>query len=171
MGGPGSGRYPKTQAPCGTKAKYNYHLRRKEICQMCKDANAAWSRLRNGSKPRTIRPAPAVRKQDRKDWLVDQKMSRVGCMDCGLKVVASNTFIFDYDHRDPHLKSFTISSHLHDYTEYVLLQEMDKCDLVCANCHRHRTNHQQRTGILTGYKKERPLQQTLTCHDSVLTLF
>ena len=68
-------------------------------------------------------------------------------------------------------RNFLLIHKYHHFTEFALLQEMDKCDIVCANCHRHRTNHQQKTGILTGYKKDRPQQQTLTCHDSVLTLF
>jgi hypothetical protein len=176
MGGPGSGlaRGPgqgRPPSPCGTRAKYQYHRKRGEHCQMCLEAATEWSRKQKGSQPRVIRPSPAVRKQDRKDWLIDQKMSRVACLDCGLKVEPHITYVFDYDHRDPHLKSFTISQHLHSYTEYVLLQEMSKCDLVCANCHRHRTNNQQRTGILTGYRKDRAQQQTLSCHDSVLLLF
>jgi hypothetical protein len=171
MGGQGSGRLPGTKAICGTKAKYNYHLRRGETCQMCKEANTAWSRARNGHRPRAVRPSPAVRKQDRKDWLIKQKMNRVACMDCGLKVEAHITYVFDYDHRDPHLKSFTISEYLHQYTEYVLLQEMDKCDLVCAICHRHRTYAQQQTGVLTGYRKDPHHSQVPKCQDWVLTLF
>jgi len=174
MGGPNSGRKPYTNAVCGTRAKYQYHRKRGEHCQMCLQAATEWSRKQKGSKPRDPnygKLPPSVRKQSRKDWLIAQKVLRKSCMDCGIKVTAQNTYMFDYDHRDPHLKSFTISHKYHHFTEYALLQEMEKCDLVCANCHRHRTNHQQRTGILTGYRKECPQQHTLTNRDSVLTLF
>ena len=179
MGGPGSGltkgagqgRPVGCSQPCGTKAKYNYHRKRGETCQMCKEANTAWSRARNGSRPRAVRPSPAIRKRDRRDWLIEQKMRRVACMDCGLKVEAHITYVFDFDHRDPNLKSFAISKYLHQYTEYRLLQEMDKCDLVCANCHRHRTHAQQQTGILTGYRKDLQHLQGPKCQDMVLTLF
>ena len=168
-GGPGTGRPVGCSQPCGTKTKYNYHINRKENCQICKDAINAIARANYVPKIKAQKQSPAVRKRNRRDWLVDQKMSRVACMDCGLKVEAHITYVFDYDHRDPHLKSFAISEYLHQYTEYRLLQEMDKCDLVCAICHRHRTHHQQQTGILTGYKKDR--QQPSNCHDVVLTLF
>ena len=179
MGGPGSGltkgagqgRPVGCSQPCGTKAKYNYHRRRGETCQICKEANTAWSRARNGSKPRASRQSPAVRKQDRRDWLIEQKMSRVGCFDCGLKVEPHITYVFDYDHREPHLKSFGIGEYLHHYTEYRLLEEMDKCDLVCAICHRHRTHAQQQTGILTGYRKDLQHLQGPKCQDMILTLF
>ena len=156
MGGQGSGRLPGTKAICGTKAKYNYHLRRGETCQMCKEANAAWSRAtRNGSRPRAPRQPPSVRKADRKNWLIDQKVARVACMDCLKKVERDNTFVFDFDHRDPKQKLFAISEYLHTYTIDRLLHEMDKCDLICANCHRVRTNAQQKSGVLTGYKQNR----------------
>ena len=168
MGGQGSGRQP---SPCGTRAKYQYHRKRGEHCQMCLNAATEWSRKQKGSRPRAVRLSPAVRKQDRRNWLIEQKMSRVACMDCGLKVEADITYVFDYDHRDPHLKSFAISEYLHQYNEYRLLQEMDKCDLVCAICHRHRTHAQQQTGILTGYRKDLHHLQAPKCQDMVLTLF
>jgi hypothetical protein len=155
MGGVGSGRLPGTKAICGTKAKYNYHLRRGETCQMCKDANAAWSRARNGSRPRVLRQPPSIRKEDRREWLIDQKVARVACMDCHKKVERDNTFVFDYDHREPNQKTEAIGTMLHSWTTDRLLHEMDKCDLVCANCHRVRTNAQQKSGVLTGYKQNR----------------
>ena len=155
MGGVGSGRLPGTKAICGTKAKYNYHLRRGETCQMCKDANAAWNRARNGSRPRVLRQPPSIRKEDRREWLIDQKVARVACMDCHKKVERDNTFVFDYDHREPNQKTEAIGTMLHSWTTDRLLHEMDKCDLVCANCHRVRTNAQQKSGVLTGYKQNR----------------
>jgi hypothetical protein len=163
MGGPGSGskggfgtgRPIGCSQPCGTKTKYNYHRKRGETCQMCKDANAAWSRARNGSRPPIPRQPPSIRKEERKEWLIDQKVARFACMDCHKKVERDNTFVFDYDHRDPDQKTKAISEMLHQWTTDRLLHEMDKCDLICANCHRVRTNAQQKSGVLTGYKQNR----------------
>jgi hypothetical protein len=155
MGGPGSGRLIGCTQPCGTKTKYNWHWRRGETCQICKDAVAAISRANYVPKPKFARPSPAVRKRDRRQWLIDQKVARVACMDCLKKVERDNTFVFDFDHRDPEQKSFAISEYLHTYTTDRLLHEMDKCDLICANCHRVRTNAQQKNGVLTGYKQNR----------------
>jgi len=154
-GGHGTGRPVGCSQPCGTKTKYNYHLRRKESCQLCRDANAAWSRARNGSRPRAPRQAPSICKEDRKQWLINQKVARIECMDCLKKVHRDNTFVFDYDHRDPDHKTKSISEMLHQWTIEQLLFEMDKCDLVCANCHRVRTHAQRKSGVLTGYKQNR----------------
>lgn len=167
MGGKGSGRLPGTKAVCGTTAKYKYHRKRKENCELCKTAMKEYQRLRKGWKPRIPRPSPAVRKRDRNEWLIRQKLSRGSCMDCGLKVDMHNTYVFDYDHRDPSLKSFTISQYKHHRTEHELIAEMNKCDLVCANCHRHRTHAQMKSGVLTGYCDE----MTQKRKDALLTLF
>ncbi len=165
MGGPGSGKQklggPKTgrpigcSQPCGTKTKYNYHLNKRENCQICKDAVNAQARAKYVPKPKFPRPSPAIRKQDRREWLIDQKVSRMACMDCDKKVERDNTFVFDFDHRDPEQKTKAISQMLHQWTTDRLLHEMDKCDLICANCHRVRTNAQQKSGVLTGYKQNR----------------
>ena len=154
-GGPGSGRPVGCSQPCGTKTKYNYHRKRGENCLVCKDANTAWSRARNGSRPRAPRQAPSVCKEDRKQWLISQKVARVECMDCLKKVHRDNTFVFDYDHRDPDEKTKAISQRLHQWTIDQLLFEMNKCDLVCSNCHRVRTHAQRKKGVLTGYKQNR----------------
>lgn len=43
----------------------------------------------------------------------------------------------DFDHRDPAIKRFSISQSVH--STKTILEEVRKCDLVCANCHRLRT--------------------------------
>lgn len=54
------------------------------------------------------------------------------CVDCGY---AGNAAALDFHHRDPGTKDFAIS----DFANWPkLLAEAQKCDLVCANCHRLR---------------------------------
>jgi hypothetical protein len=51
----------------------------------------------------------------------------------------------DFDHRDRSKKTMTISKmKLAKYSEKKILEEMEKCDIVCARCHRMRTFRQQR---------------------------
>lgn len=53
------------------------------------------------------------------------------CQQCGYsKSLAALTF----HHRNPEIKSFTISGN-HTRSWSVLKQELDKCDLLCFNCH------------------------------------
>lgn len=58
------------------------------------------------------------------------------CFDCkGL----FNSWQLDFDHREPTKKSFTIGANTG--LALVRLQtEINKCDVVCANCHRNRTH-------------------------------
>ena len=57
------------------------------------------------------------------------------CMDCG---GTFPPYVYDFDHRIPAEKSFSISKGKRVGRE-ALLAEIAKCDLVCANCHRIRT--------------------------------
>ncbi len=71
---------------------------------------------------------------------VEQKHSDVPCLDCG------GVFPFiamDFDHRPKEEKCFNISTRgdLKATPERIAKweKEIAKCDLVCANCHRVRT--------------------------------
>lgn len=57
-------------------------------------------------------------------------------MDCGYR---EHPAALDFDHRDPTAKRMSsIAKHLTRRWE-VVLAEIAKCDVVCANCHRIRT--------------------------------
>lgn len=59
------------------------------------------------------------------------------CCDCG-KIFPN--CVMDFDHREPQNKKAGISKILNSrYSVTVLLAELQKCDLVCACCHRNRT--------------------------------
>lgn len=55
------------------------------------------------------------------------------CVDCG----ETDPVVLEFDHlRD---KKFAISKGLQDRNWQDVLDEIAKCDVVCANCHRRRT--------------------------------
>lgn len=57
------------------------------------------------------------------------------CVDCGLR--SSIVEIYDFHHRNPEAKDFSISDFKNRRIE-TIKPELDKCDLLCANCHRRR---------------------------------
>src|SRR2546428_2861049 len=65
-----------------------------------------------------------------------QQLRDVPCIDCRLSFPF---FAMDFDHRDPTKKSFEPPRMLGRLTTAELLEEANKCDIVCANCHRKRT--------------------------------
>lgn len=57
------------------------------------------------------------------------------CMDCG---GVFHQAAFDFHHEDPSQKEFAIGRrNLSNLTDFVK-KELDKCSLLCANCHRVR---------------------------------
>ena len=58
------------------------------------------------------------------------------CVDCGI----TDSRLLDFDHRDPLTKTMMISQKLYLPFE-VLLNEAQKCDLRCPNCHRIKTQN------------------------------
>ncbi len=66
--------------------------------------------------------------------LVRQAKSRP-CADCGIQYPY---YVMDFDHRDGALKQFALNS-VQRKTKQAILSEMEKCDVVCSNCHRERT--------------------------------
>lgn len=55
------------------------------------------------------------------------------CVDCGESDVA----VLEFDHLSD--KSFDISGGIRDRNWQSVLEEIAKCEVVCANCHRRRT--------------------------------
>lgn len=76
-----------------------------------------------------------------KERLVEHFGSK--CLDCSY---AGPAFMFDFDHRDPTQKEFGIASGYSIKGYARLLKEAEKCDLVCAMCHRFRTHKQRCAG-------------------------
>jgi hypothetical protein len=72
--------------------------------------------------------------RDRRKAVLDAIKS-VPCMDCG---GSFPPICMDFDHRDPAEKKFTIGQHSAIVNLNDLMTEIDKCDIVCANCHRIR---------------------------------
>lgn len=68
----------------------------------------------------------------RTNWLLDYFEDHP-CVDCG----ESDPVVLEFDHlRD---KDFDIGVGIRSKNWEVILAEVEKCDVVCANCHRRRT--------------------------------
>lgn len=64
------------------------------------------------------------------------------CKDCNIEASSKNYSIFEFHHLDPSGKDFAIGEAFTlKKSDIEIFLEIDKCDLLCANCHRLR--HQQ----------------------------
>lgn len=76
----------------------------------------------------------SARKRYRKKREYILKAKDVPCMDCGKRYPS---FVMDFDHRDRATKICQVPES-RSYSK--LIEEIAKCDIVCANCHRYRTH-------------------------------
>lgn len=75
------------------------------------------------------------------DYVINYKKERF-CIDCGFPGYKCPQ-VLDFDHMKD--KKFDISQHsLHILSLDKLKIEIEKCELVCANCHRIRTMNRRR---------------------------
>lgn len=58
------------------------------------------------------------------------------CVDCG----EDDPIVLELDHLDPDTKVMNVAAMAHGtYSIKKIQEEIDKCEVVCANCHRRRT--------------------------------
>lgn len=64
-------------------------------------------------------------------WINDYKASR-GCKICNI----TDYRVLQFHHRDKEAKEFTIGNYSkHGSSRSTLMKEIEKCDILCANCH------------------------------------
>lgn len=73
-----------------------------------------------------------IRKK-KSEWLIEKKSDP--CADCGVQYPH---YVMDFDHLDGETKDNNVSA-LVSYGWSRLKREIEKCELVCSNCHRART--------------------------------
>lgn len=99
----------------------------------CSECSAAASVYKQGWLSRNNdrhRNRVSARRKEQKERVFALKLER-GCDVCGYK---KNPTALQYHHRDSSTMSFRIGEGAGRKWEYIL-REIEKCDLMCANCH------------------------------------
>ena len=69
------------------------------------------------------------------DYLTDKS-----CVECG----NGDYRVLEFDHIDPAIKSFGIAQGIHNIMAWPkILAEIEKCQILCANCHKLKTAGEQ----------------------------
>jgi hypothetical protein len=132
---------------CGrSKPLADFAWRRKgrgQLDNMCRPCRAAYKREHYlANKRRYVAQAGARKRalrRERTKYLL-AFFRRHPCTDCG----QTDPVVLDFDHVGP--KSFDVSQALPYRSWQSILDEIAKCEVVCANCHRRRTA--RRSGAL-----------------------
>ena len=65
------------------------------------------------------------------EWFIEYKKT-LKCKECN----ESRYWVLDFHHRDPKEKDIEVSSLIRKGNKNKILEEVEKCDVLCSNCHR-----------------------------------
>lgn len=98
--------------------------------------NRAWTKWYRANKSKhhaSVRKNERKRRAEGRKWLNDLKVSR-GCKRCQYR---QHPAALDFHHRDGEKKEFSLAEAFNGgYGMARILAEIEKCDVLCANCHR-----------------------------------
>jgi len=75
--------------------------------------------------------------QENRGNMIDY-LKKHSCVDCG----ETRIVVLEFDHLDRDKKEYGIAKMMKHFTWDKIQKEMNKCEVVCANCHRVRTAKQ-----------------------------
>ena len=115
--------------------------------QMREYSNARYHRLKATGQIKLKGRAPAKNGTNLqiyiRDYNIQRKLEAGKCTDCEIPCEDWNHVMFAWDHIDRTTKLFTISQarkHVNTDNAHDLLKaEIDKCQLMCHNCHAYKT--------------------------------
>jgi hypothetical protein len=109
---------------------------RQSVCKSCNcKQRSAYYKTAAGKQSNIVSGKRWVASQLKK---VYDYLSTHPCVDCG----ESDPVVLEFDHDDPSTKLFTIGSTVGDVSQKTLFEEISKCSVRCANCHRRKTAKQ-----------------------------
>jgi 5-methylcytosine-specific restriction endonuclease McrA len=114
-----------------TQCKDCYKKKRKE-------KYASYYQRKSGEyRKRAIERRNRIKKENKEKMLL--LISGKHCVDCGEK----DPVTLDFHHTDSKTKTKTVSKFMADGASWnIILKEIEKCKLICSNCHRKRTAKQ-----------------------------
>ena len=129
-------------ARCGqSKALSDYHRSRGGAHTYCRDCRNEYDRRYYDVRGR---PARLARRRAQIDaarrWMAEIKTG-VPCADCG---ETFPIYVMHWDHLPEFVKVNQVSVMVASRTREAVLEELKKCELVCANCHVMRTVNRAR---------------------------
>lgn len=121
----------KRELPLSSFARYrDTH---QSYCRACqKEYDAAWYLANKDRRKAKVR-------EDRAEYIAwfDSLKEGKPCADCGRTYA---TYVMEWDHLPEFVKELVLSDTRRSaHSKERILKEIEKCDLLCANCHRERT--------------------------------
>ena len=99
-------------------------------CKACQSRQEHQHYLESKERREAVRTRADVQKMDNVEFIENKK--KQGCAKCGDKRI----YVLDFHHINPEEKDNTIAHMIKSSSIEKLVEEVDKCKLLCANCHR-----------------------------------
>lgn len=110
------------------------------LCHSCNEVLPLTKASKSGGGNSCCKPCDSIRTTDSSNIVRDyiyNLLKQSSCKDCGI----SNPIVLEFDHINPGEKLFNIGASYSKSLKLVI-EEVKKCEIVCANCHRIRTAKQ-----------------------------
>ena len=128
----------RTCADCNTDKPLDEFATRSAKCKPCHNL---YTRQHYADNKQYYLDKAAKRNQEQRDvnraWL-GEYLATHPCLDCGI----SDIRVLEFDHRDRSTKIANVSEMVSKQSLQRVKDEVSKCDVRCANCHRIRTGEQ-----------------------------
>ncbi len=102
-----------------------------EYARRDKEKRKQYNKQYRGEHKQYYRLHLSSRREETRKWLFMYKSSHP-CILCH----EADPVVLDFHHRNPQEKEFSISYMKHTVNKQKLLIEIQKCDVLCSNCHR-----------------------------------
>jgi hypothetical protein len=108
------------------------YLGRAYVCKACKSAEAKTPEFRKHNREKQAKRYERARE-------IMRAMKDRPCVDCGGRFPH---YVMEFDHPQRTNKLFSIAERAGAGVTPSVLAEIEKCDLICSNCHKIRTRRQ-----------------------------
>lgn len=100
------------------------------LYQICKACHKEYNKRHYVDNALAYKERALKRKKDIKEWWSDYK-SKLVCSSCG----EDRHWCLDFHHTNPAEKDSEVSSMLHRASMRAIMEEIEKCVVLCRNCH------------------------------------
>ena len=107
--------------------------KRHSFCKECNKKKDRAFYAGSATRRKKLRTRQKERYKKKKTWYQDLR-NKLKCSICGYNKCS---YAIEFHHRDPSKKEYAVSDLVkRDYSIERIIKEMEKCDVLCANCHR-----------------------------------
>jgi hypothetical protein len=108
-----------------------YDRKEKMFQHICRKCQSEYRKIHYEKNKQKYIDKAKVFTQSIKEWFIEYKKT-LNCKECG----EDRYWVLDFHHRDPKEKDIDVSTLIRKGNKNKILKEVEKCDVLCSNCHR-----------------------------------